>query len=226
MQINNPLYKNQGIHVVANIFTVEKGETKVLLIKRTNEPFKDKWALVSGALYNNEDLEKGLEREIKEKTGLSKLDLSLCNVYGNKHRSRTIGMRMVAVSYIGVIDNNKVQILNKTSKTDDAEWFPINKLPKLAYDHNEIIEDALNEFKNKIVTTNILKSLFPEGFTIPEIQKTYESILNKKFDRRNFRRKILSSNLIKDTKKTIFFEGKKPAKLYIFKNRVENKEIF
>ncbi len=67
MEVNNKLYKNQGIHVISTIFTVEKGVTKVLLIRRKNKPFMDKWALVGGALYNNESIEEGLKREIKEK---------------------------------------------------------------------------------------------------------------------------------------------------------------
>ena len=72
----------------------------------------------------------------------------------------------------------------------------------------------------------MLKSLFPDGVTMPELQKTYEAILDKKFDRRNFRKKILSLNLIDDTDTTDRFEGNKPAKVYQFKNKIEDKDIF
>ena len=79
----------------------------------------------------------------------------------------------------------------------------------------------------RIVESNILKSLYPDGFTIPEIQKVYESILNKQFDRRNFRKKILSFDFIIDTNKYKNFEGKKPAKIYKFDNKFkENKSVF
>ena len=81
MEVNNPLYRNQGIHVIASIFTVDNGEVKVLLIKRNNEPYKDEWALVGGALYNNENLEDGLKREIKEKTGINLTHYFLTNVF-------------------------------------------------------------------------------------------------------------------------------------------------
>ncbi len=74
MEVNNPLYKNQGIHVISSIFTVDHGVVKVLLIKRKNNPFKDKWALVGGALYNNEDIESGLKREVREKTDIDNID--------------------------------------------------------------------------------------------------------------------------------------------------------
>lgn len=224
MEIKNPLYKNQGIHVISSIFTVEKGVTKVLLIKRKNEPYKDMWALVGGALYNNENLECGAKREIKEKTGIENIDIYLSNVFGEVNRSKL--MRMVAISYIGVIDSEKVSILKNTIKTSNADWFPINNIPQLAYDHNKILNDALEKLKIKILNTNILNSLFPNGFTVPEIQKTYESILNEKFDRRNFRRKILSLDLIIDTKKEVKFEGRKPAKLYKFKSGDGDKNVF
>ena len=108
MEIKNPLYFNQGIHVIASIFTVEKGIVKVLLVRRCNEPFKDKWALPGGALYNNEDLDDGLKRELKEKTGITNIDLELCNVFGKVNRSNI--MRMVGISYLGVIDNERVSI--------------------------------------------------------------------------------------------------------------------
>ena len=84
---------------------------------------------------------------------------------------------------------------------------------------------SLEKLKKSIVNSNILKTLFPNGFTIPEIQKTYEAILNKSFDRRNFRRKLLSLGLIYDTNKEINFEGKKPAKLYKFKEEISNKNV-
>ena len=144
MEIKNPLYKNQGIHVIASIFTVEKGVVKVLLIKRTNEPFKGKWALPGGALYNNENIIDGVKRELKEKTGINDVDLELCNVFGDVNRSHI--MRMVGISYLGVIDNNKVKVLKETQKTSNADWFKIDDIPDLAYDHNDIIKDSLEKF--------------------------------------------------------------------------------
>ena len=214
MKISNPLYKNQGIHLISAIFTVDKGITKVLLIKRKNEPYKDMWALVGGALYNNEDLEDGLKRELQEKTGIENIKLDMFNVYGKLNRSPVF--RMVAIGYIGVIDSNKVSLLKETLKTSNADWFSIDKIPDLAYDHNEILNDALNTLKDKIFETDILKNLFNEEFTLPELQKVYETILNKKFDRRNFRKKLLNDGIIIETGKVVNFEGNKPAKLYKF----------
>jgi len=224
MNVKNKLYKEQGIHVITAIFTVEQGITKVLLIKRKNEPFRGDWVLTGGALYNNEDLEVGALREIEEKTGITGISIKQFKTFGKVDRSPV--MRMVAVGFVGVIDSNRVKVLRETRNTSNADWFPINKIPPLGFDHNEILEEALKELQKLIVKTNILKSLFPDGVTIPELQKTYEAILNKKFDRRNFRKKILSLNLIEDTNKSDRFEGNKPAKVYQFKNIIEDKDIF
>lgn len=223
MEVHNSLYKKQGIHVIASIFTVEKGITKVLLIKRKNAPYQGMWSLVGGALYNNEDLEDGLRREIEEKTGLKGVDLSLSDVFGNLNRSPAI--RMVAITYLGVINSEKVLVLKETLKTSSAEWFSIEDIPDLAYDHNEILKMALDNLKHKIVDSDILKSLIPAEFAVPEIQKIYESILKKKFDRRNFRKKLLGLGLMIDTGKYGKFEGKKPAKLYKFNDKVTNKNV-
>ena len=147
MEVNNPLYKNQGIHVIASIFTIEKGITKVLLVKRKNEPYKDLWALVGGALYNNEELLDGINREIKEKTGIENIDIYFSSVFGDVNRSPI--KRMVAITYIGIIDSNRVNFLKNTTKTIDADWVSIDNIPKLAYDHNNILNEAINTLKDK-----------------------------------------------------------------------------
>ena len=223
MEINNPKYKNQGIHVISAIFTIEKGITRVLLIKRSNNPYNGMWALVGGALYNDEEIIDSMNREIKEKTGLENIHLELFNIFSKIDRSPV--MRMVAIGYLGIVDKNKYKVLKETMKTSDAEWFEIEKVPTLAYDHNQILEEAYKTLKEKIKNTNLLKNLYPEGFTMPEIQLAYESILNKKFDRRNFRKKMLNSGLIEETNKLEKFNGTKPAKIYKFKNEID-KNVF
>lgn len=224
MRVNNPLYKNIGIHVICSLFTVDKGTVKVLLIKRKEEPFKDKWALIGGALYNNETLEDGIKREIYEKTGLKNINLYLSNIESEIDRSPL--KRMIAINYIGVIDKNNA-ILKDTEKTKNADWFTIDNIPSpLAYDHTKILTIARNNLKELVVSTDVLKSLFKTEFTLPELQKTYESILEEKLDRRNFRKKLISLNIIEETNKTELFAGKKPAKLYKFKPTSNIKNLF
>ena len=224
MQVNNPLYKNQGIHVISTIFAVEKGLTKVLIIKRKYDPFKNMWSLVSGALYNNEDVISGLEREVKEKTGIENIHLELFDIFSDINRSPA--MRMIGLGYLGIVDKEKFHFLKETMKTTDADWISIDKIPELAFDHNKILDSAIETLKERIKKTDILRYLYPNGFTMPEIQKVYESILGKTFDRRNFRKKLLSTGMIEETAKVEKFGGNKPAKVYIFKEGKEDKNVF
>lgn len=222
MELKNPLYKNIGIHVICSIFTVDKGKVKVLLIKRKKEPFKKIWALPGGALYNNETIEDGIRREIFEKTGLENVDLYFSDIVSDIERSPI--KRMIAINYIGLIDVDS-SILKDTEKTSDAMWFMIDEIGELAYDHERILSVARDNLKKLVVSSTVLKSLFPKGFTMPELQMVYESILGKKFDRRNFRKKILGLGLIMETDSVVLFNGKKPAKKYVFKDEIIEKEI-
>ena len=157
------------------------------------------------------------------KTGIKDIEIKQFRTFGKVDRSPV--MRMIAVGFIGVIDSTRVKILRETGTTSNADWFPIDKIPPLGYDHEEILTSALMELRKQIVKSNILKSLFPNGVTMPELQKTYEAILNKKLDRRNFRKKMLSLDLIEDTNSLDKFEGNKPAKVYKFKDKIVVKEI-
>lgn len=217
MELNNKLYKNIGIHVITTLFTVDKGVVKVLLVKRTNEPFNGYWALPGGAMYNNETLEDGAKRELKEKTGLENIKLELGNIFDDVNRSNL--QRMIGVSFLGVINTKGIELQKETMKTSNADFFAIDKVPKLAYDHNLVIDKSLVILKEKILKSSILKDLLPEEFTLPELQKVYETLLNKELDRRNFRKKLLNDGIIWAVNKDAVFNGKKPAKLYCFKDR-------
>lgn len=217
MELNNKLYKNIGIHVITTLFTVDKGIVKVLLVKRTNEPFNGYWALPGGAMYNNETLEYGAKRELKEKTGLENIKLELGNIFDDVNRSNL--QRMIGVSFLGVINTKGIELQKETMKTSNADFFAIDKVPKLAYDHNLVIDKSLVILKEKILKSSILKDLLPEEFTLPELQKVYETLLNKELDRRNFRKKLLNDGIIWAVNKDAVFNGKKPAKLYSFKDR-------
>lgn len=224
MELKNPLYKNIGAHVINTIFTIDKGEIKVLLIKRTNEPFKGLWALPGGAMYNNELILDAAKRELNEKTNITDIDLTFASLNDNLDRSPL--QRMLAFIFIGLVDIDKVNILKNTTKTSDAEWFKITEVPDLAYDHNSLLTQSIESLKEMIASSNILKKLYPNGFTIPELHKVYENILNIEIDRRNFRKKLLSQKIIIDTNETANFEGKKPAKKYKFNDHLPDKKLF
>lgn len=221
MNIKNPLYKKQGIHVLSTIFTIDKGNVKVLLIKRKNNPYKGYWSLVGGAVYNNELLDEAMKREIKEKTSLENVNLYKANIFDAIDRSPLL--RMLGISYIGIVDSKKVKINKITEKTENADWFDIHEVEGLAYDGDLILKKNLETLKDKILKTDILKNFYSGTFTIPELKKTYEIILEKELDRRNFRKKILL--LLEEVGKETKFDGNRPAKLYRFKRNIKNKNV-
>lgn len=224
MEITNKLYKNIGVHVISTLFTVDKGVIKVLLVKRTNEPYKDFWALPSGALYNNELLVTGAKRELKEKTGLVNIDLEFGTVFDDLDRSKLL--RMIGISFIGVINIDGIELQKETLKTSSADFFDINSLPTLAYDHNEVIGKSIEMLKDKVLESSILRGLLPMEFTLPELQKVYETLLGRNLDRRNFRKKLLNDGIIEDIHKGALFNGKKPAKMYKFCDDIRKVNLF
>ena len=217
MDINDKRYDNQGLHVVLSLFTVQNGKFKVLLIKRKNEPFKNKWILVGGCAYNFETGKEAMNRELFEKTKIKNIDFDVFDVFTNPNRSPL--KRMIAIGYIGVCDASILKTFKETQKASDADWFEIDRTPELGYDHKEILEKAIATLKEKIFSTNIMKKLYPSTFTLPELQSTYEKILGINLDRRNFRKKMLSSKIIEETNETIKNENIKTTKLYKFTNQ-------
>lgn len=217
MDLNNPKYKNQGIHSDVVVFTVEDREVKILLVKRGREPFVGQWILPGGAVYNDESVDAAARRELKEKTGLEDVYLEQFHTFGAPKRDPR--MRLVSVSYLALIDKNKVNILQKTPKTLEASWFSLEKLPEMAFDHNDIVQMAVTVLRQKLMDSNIAVEILESKFTLPELQNLYETILGREFDRRNFRRKFLSLGLIEDTGKKEDRSATRPAVLYRFKSR-------
>ena len=141
-------------------------------------------------------------------------------------KNDSVNMRMVAITYLGLIDGKNTKIIKENKNTTDVSWFDINDVPNLAFSHNEILNKALEKLRELILESNILKVLLPKEFTMPQLQSIYEGVLNKTFDRRNFRKKILSLNIVDDTNKEVSINGNKPSKLYRFKEKIEDKKIF
>lgn len=220
MDISNPLYKNQGIHANVVLLTSDNGELKVLLVKRLNNPFFGYWALPGGAVYNNETVDDAIVRELKEKTAIQISKPKMFDVFSKVDRAPQ--MRMICVGYIAVIDKSAISFIKKTSKTDDADWFRLEDIPTLAYDHNEIINGALEFLKTEIWKSGILKTLFPNGVTLPELHAVYKKILGVEIDRRNFRKKLLLDGLIVDSNKLEQKKGKKPSKIYYINDKMKN----
>lgn len=214
MDLSNPLYKNQGIHTNIVLITSDNGEIKVLLVKRLNEPFLDKWALPGGAVYNNETIDTAIIRELKEKTNITNVEPKMFNVFSDVDRSPY--MRMICVAYLAVIDKSAISFIKQTAKTQDANWYKLDEIPSdLAYDHNIIIKNAFEYLKTEVWQSGVLKKLFPEGVTMGELHQVYCKILGTNLDRRNFRKKLLVGGFVSDSGKIKQEKGKKPAIIYM-----------
>jgi 8-oxo-dGTP diphosphatase len=225
MDMSNPLYRNQCIYVNIVAFTVEDRKVKVLLVQRKVEPFVEMWIVPGGVVYNNESTDTAAVRELKEKTGLEGVHLQ--QFYAFNEPFRDPRMRMLSVAYLALIDKNKVEVLQETPKTLDAGWYDINNVPELGFDHNDMLKKAIQRLRQIVTSTNLVKDLLPDNFTLPELQKIYETIIGKEMDRRNFRRKFLNLGLIKKTGKQQVVSGHRPADYYKFVNdRYKEIEIF
>lgn len=212
---------NNKIEVLINLFTFEKGEIKILLFKKHDEPYKGYWMLPSNLMLNKETLWECADATLKEKVGVTDIYKETCEVFSGI--DRIPDTRIVGISILGIIDTVKVNM--SFDIKEESEWFNINDIPKTIYDNGEIIKNSVEKLKKELLNTRLLKIFFPSDFTLPELQKLFEQILNKKLDRRNFRKKILKLDIIEDTmEKNISMTGR-PAKLYKFKD-IEDKDLF
>ena len=214
MQTKNPKYKNQGIHVIVSLLTVVDGKFKVLLVKRKNKPYMDHWALIGGAVYNNETLEDALSRELYEKSGIKNVVPMQFKIFSDPNRAKETGFRMLGIAYVGLIDASAITFIKETAKTSDIDWYDVESVPTLAYDHNEVLTSAIDYLKSEIYKPSILKTLFPDSVTIPELHSVFEAVLGEELDRRNFRKKLLLDGILVDTGLEKSTPGKKPSKLY------------
>ena len=203
------------VAVDAVLFTIAEGALKALLVKIKKGPFAGRWAFPGGLVQVGESLDDAARRELYEKTGVQDLYLEQLYTFGDARRDPTA--HTVAVAYFALVPDPG-STLRSGEKYTDIAWFPVRKLPQLAYDHNAIAANALQRLQAKLGYTNIVYSLLPREFTLAEIQEIYEVILDRKLDRRNFRRKILALGLLRPLPKTRR-GAHRPATLYAFTRR-------
>jgi 8-oxo-dGTP diphosphatase len=196
------------------VFTVTEQKLKVLLIKRGIPPFRGQYALPGGFVLDNETLDAAALRELSEETGTENAYLEQLYTFGDPKRDPR--GRVVTVAYYALVPAGKSPLLAGTDAAS-AGWFPVDGLPALVFDHGRIIEYAVNRLRNKLDYTNVGFELLPKKFTLSTLQMLHEAILGKLLDKRNFRRKILSSGLLAASKE-MEATGRKPAQLYAFRS--------
>ena len=195
------------------IFGFGEGELKILLISRGKAPYQNMWALPGNMVHPEEDLKAAAARVLKELTGLENVFLEQVKTFGKVGR-HSAG-RVITVAYHSLVKISDFQ-LNPASFATEAVWFPISQIPDLAYDHKDILAVCFERLKQNIRTRPVGFELLPEKFTLTELQHLYEAILETSLDKRNFRKKILSMQLLIDLNELQENVAHRPAKLYSF----------
>lgn len=195
------------------VFGFDEGQLKVLLIERGAEPYLGFFALPGDLVYPNEDLDVSAKRILKELTTLEDVYLEQAKTFGSVNR-HPLG-RVITISYFSLIKIEDYK-LGASSWAKKAAWHPVNKLPKLAFDHLDILEHSRQALEEKVRRQPIGFELLPQKFTLRQLQNLYESLLVKKLDTRNFRKKVLSTGLLESLKERQEGVAHRPANLYRF----------
>ena len=212
-------HEHQKFHVAVDsiIFGYDEGgrELKVLILKRNFQPAKGEWSLMGGFLTGNESVDVAAKRILHQLTGLS--DVYMEQLYTFGELDRDPGARIISIAYFSLIKINASDL--ELVKSHGATWVPISSMPPLIFDHAAMVNRALKKLQIRARTQPIGFELLPDKFTIPQLQGLYEAIYNKTFDKRNFRRKLLSMDLLVKLEEKEKESSRKGAWYYRFDSR-------
>lgn len=204
------------------IFGFEDGVLKVLLIERNDPPFQNWWALPGYFVEKDEGIQEAAERILYNFTGLRDIFLEQFYTFGDVNR-HPLG-RVITVAYYAMIRISGKETLHpNTPYVKSASWHPVNEIPKLAFDHQEIFEKSLQKIRRKVSYQPIAFELLPEKFTLTQLQNVYQSILNRKLDKRNFRKKMLNYGILKELDEKQHGVSYRAATYYKFDKRAYNR---
>jgi ADP-ribose pyrophosphatase YjhB (NUDIX family) len=174
------------------IFGFDEESLKILLVHRGIEPEKGKWSLMGGFVQPGESADNAAVRILKTLTGLEGVYLEQLYTFGQPERDPI--ERTMSIAYFALIDIHRYE--KQLSDEYHPEWFLLNKIPKLIFDHSEMVKMAKEKLQYKAALHPLLFELLPKKFTLPQLQSLYESVYGTSFDKRNFSRKVLSTNLL------------------------------
>ncbi len=216
--------QNIQVTVDAIVFGYSKEQgVSILLIKRKFEPFKNSWALPGGFVLNDESLEDAVERELLEETGIRINYLEQLFTFGEPKRDPR--QRIISISYFGLVKSSQFEKLQASTDAEDAKWFNIKDLPKLGFDHKEIINVAIERVRNKIRYQPIGFELLDKTFPFSDLETLYIILLDRPIDRRNFKKKIMSLNILEEMDEKAKVKGAgRPGNLFQF-NRKRYQEL-
>ena len=209
----NRIYKEvQQITLAVDciIFGFNDNKLELLLIHRGFEPEKGKWSLIGGFVGNDEDLDYAAERVLRDLSGLKDVYLEQVRTFGKKDRESQ--ERVVSIAYYALILKDNYN--NDLIREYNAQWFPIDELPDVIFDHKDMIECAIRRLRKQVRSSLVVFNLLQEKFTLPQLQKLYEVILDEELDKRNFRKKIKELDFLIKLDKKDKSESRKGAFLY------------
>lgn len=198
------------------IFSINKDKLETVLIKRVREPFNGVWSIPGDIISLNDSLDDAAKKVLYDKTGIKDVYLEQLYTFGEVERDPR--GRVITTAYFALLPHNNVD-LSEAPNPLHAKWVPIDQIPPLAFDHERIIETGIARIKSKLLYSSIASGFLPEKFRLYDLQRVHEIILGKKIDKRNFRKKIQSLELIEPTGE-YYKDGKhRPAQLYKFKTK-------
>lgn len=212
-------YPHPSVTTDCVIFGFDGNQLQVLLIERGIEPYKGRWAFPGGFLNMEESAEEGALRELKEETGLTGAYIEQFHTFTDPNRDPR--ERVITIAYYALV---RIQEVKGGDDAAKAQWFALDEVPQLAFDHDLILRRALKRLRERIHFEPIGFELLPEKFTMKELQALYEAILEVKFDRRNFAKKMLHFDLLNQLDETVWPTAKREANLFSFNK--ENYEEF
>lgn len=186
-------YPHPAVATDAVVFGFDGQELKVLLILRRLEPYKGYWALPGGFLMPDETVEECVRRELREETSLEVNYFDQFRTYSTPDRDPR--ERVISVAFCALVRSDQVRVQGGDDAAA-ARWFSARLTPVLAFDHQQIIDDALVFLRQKLENEPLAFNLLDRHFTMPQLQALYEAVMGEKFDRRNFSRKMLQSGFI------------------------------
>lgn len=204
------------------VLGLDEADLKVLLIQRDLEPFAGRWALPGGFVHLDETLDQAARRELQEESGLTKVFLEQLYTVGDVDRDPR--ERVITVAYFALVRLSDHQVQAATDARN-AAWFAIDDLPRLAFDHETIVAMALQRLQGKVRYQPIGFELLPPKFSLTQLQRMYEIILERELDKRNFRKKVLSLDILQDLDEVEQDVAHRAARLYRFDERKYRQKV-
>jgi 8-oxo-dGTP diphosphatase len=213
-------YARAALAVDCVVFGLDDDDLKVLLIRRGMDPFLGRWALPGGFVHIEETVEDAARRELREEAGIERAVLEQFHVFSSIDRDPR--ERVVTVAHYALVKLSEHAVRAATDARE-AAWFGVDDLPKLAFDHDVVVEMAIGKLRTKVTQTPIGIELLPKKFTLTQLQHVYEKVLDREIDKRNFRKKVLATELLIETDEVEQDVAHRAARLFRFDEKAYRK---